>query len=229
LSAFCRTGLSDYENSLPVKSLEIAGQGLFIGCYPSITGSSPMRRKHSCQLRQHIMDGSFAKSATSLFVAFHLFVITLFALPVEGHWIKGIRVDMSPYMIALGMNETWQTFAPRPKSAEEFMKAVVVTLRGKTEVYTFPRMEDLSYADRYRKERFRKFEESLLCKDCSGLWPDVERYVARKYETPMDPSDRVVLIKFESAIDPKRGLVGDDEHAVPTILGELSVQPEDLQ
>lgn len=169
------------------------------------------------------------KLATSLFVAFHLCIMTLFALPMSGDWLDRIRGSVSPYMIAIGMNETWNTFAPNPKSAEQFMKAIVVTLRGKTDVYQFPRMEDLSYADRYRMERFRKFEESVVCGDCTGLWPDVGRYVARRSGTPMDPPDRVVLVKFESAIDPNRGLTGDDEHAVPTVLGELSVQPEDLQ
>ena len=132
-------------------------------------------------------------------------------------------------MRCIGMNETWNTFSPDPKASEQFMKALVVTVRGKTEVYSFPRMENLSFTERYRQERYRKFVESVLCPDCAGLWPDIERAVARREGTPMDPPDKVILVKFESPIDPKRGLLGEDSHAKPTALSEIFIEPKDLQ
>lgn len=132
-------------------------------------------------------------------------------------------------MRCVGLNEQWDTFAPNPKSAELYLKAVVVTLKENTRIYSFPRMEELSFSERYRKERYRKFTESVLCNDCSGLWPDIEREVARRSIDLTDPPDRVILLKFESPVDPKTGAVGNDAQAKPTVLSERSIESGDVQ
>ena len=119
--------------------------------------------------------------------------------------------------------------APDPKSTDQFLKAIVFRASGQTEIYSFPRMEELTLWERYRKERYRKFTESLICDECSGLWPDIEKAVARREFKPTDPPVKVVLIKFESPIDPKAASVGDDAAAKPTVLSELFIQPEDLR
>lgn len=171
--------------------------------------------------------GSLRKKIVVAFVAFHLFVIALFSIPLEKGFIETLRVPFKPYVICLGMTESWRMFAPNPKSSEQFFKAVVMTAHGRSEVYSFPRMEDLSYSERYREERYRKFQEEVVCSECSGLWPDIEKRVARLKSTPSDPADRVILVKFESRIDPKTGLTGDDAQAVPSVLSELFLEPED--
>jgi hypothetical protein len=164
-----------------------------------------------------------------VFVLLHLVAISLFSLPVEAFPFTALRGLLAPYMRCVGLNEMWNTFAPNPKSAEQYLKAVVVTLNGDIEVYSFPRMEELSFYERYRKERYRKFAESALCNDCSGLWPDIEKEVARRAMNPLDPPDRVILLKFESPIDPKTGAVGDEAHAKPTVFAEKSIESVDLQ
>lgn len=127
------------------------------------------------------------------------------------------------------MNETWDTFAPRPKAAEQYLKAVVQMESGDTKIYSFPRMEDLSWGARYQKERYRKFIESVLCRECSGLWPDIERSVAAREFDPVDPPDKVILIEFKSVIDPSTGAIGSEAAAKPTVLSELYVEPGDLR
>jgi hypothetical protein len=174
-------------------------------------------------------ESSIGRSLVALFVIFHLIAIALFSLPVEVLPVAAIRDLIAPYMRCVGLNEMWNTFAPNPKSAEQFLRAVVVTVNGNTEVYSFPRMENLSFFQRYRKERYRKFTESVLCNDCSGLWPDIEKEVARRAMNPTDPPDRIILIDFESPIDPKTGAIGDDANGRPKVLTELSIKPEDLQ
>ena len=165
----------------------------------------------------------------AIFVAVHLVVISLFSFPMNFPPLNALRDFFAPYVRCIGLNETWNTFAPNPKSAEQYLKAVVITVHDETKVYSFPRMENLSYFERYRKERYRKFAESVLCKDCSGLWPDLEREVARRMANPNDLPDRIILIKFESPIDPKTGAIGDEAHAKPTILAEQTIEPEDLR
>lgn len=163
------------------------------------------------------------------FVAFHLLVISLFGLPINIFPFPLLRNLVAPYMRCVGLNEQWDTFAPNPKSAELYLKAVVVTLKENTRIYSFPRMEELSFSERYRKERYRKFTESVLCNDCSGLWPDIEREVARRSIDLTDPPDRVILLKFESPVDPKTGAVGNDAQAKPTVLSERSIESGDVQ
>ncbi|MBB5060168.1 hypothetical protein HDF16_004904 [Granulicella aggregans] len=174
-------------------------------------------------------NSSLRTKIIAAFITFHITVLLLFAIPIDIAPLRAARSLVAPYMRCIGMTETWDMFAPDPKSAEQFFQAIVVTKSGQYKLYSFPRMEQLPLTERYRKERYRKFGESLLCSDCSGLWPDVERAVARLYADPVDPPERVILIKYESPIDPKKGAVGDDLAAKSTILGGVRVQPEDLQ
>jgi hypothetical protein len=163
------------------------------------------------------------------FVSFHVVAIFLFALPINIWPARIFRELTVPYMRCIGMTETWDMFAPNPKSEEQFLKAIVVTKSGQTEIYSFPRMEDLPLGERYGKERYRKFSESVLCNDCAALWPDIEKGIARREAIPNDPPDKVILVKFASPIDPKTGSLGSEAAAKPTVLTELFVRPEDLR
>ena len=163
------------------------------------------------------------------FVSFHIVAIFLFAIPINIWPAGAVRDLIVPYMRCIGMTETWDMFAPNPKSEEQFLKAIVTTTGGRTEVYSFPRMEELSLRERYSKERYRKFSESVLCNDCAALWPDIEKGIARREVLPHDTPDKVILVKFASPIDPKTGLLGTEASAKPTVLTELFVRPEDLQ
>jgi hypothetical protein len=161
------------------------------------------------------------------FIAFHVVAIPAFAVPLDVWPEKEFRELVTPYMLCIGMNETWDTFAPRPKSSEQYLKAVVETESGDTRVYSFPRMESLSWSGRYQRERYRKFVESSLCKECSGLWPDIEKKVASQVGTTNDLVRKVILIEFESTIDPATGSTGAEGEARPTVLTELFLQPEE--
>lgn len=166
-----------------------------------------------------------------VFAGFHVAAIVLFAIPIDIWPARIFRELTVPYMRCIGMTETWDMFAPNPKSEEQFLKAIVTTAGGRTEIYSFPRMEDLPPSQRYGKERYRKFSESILCSDCAALWPDIEKGIARREfaANPFDPPDKVILVKFASPIDPKTGLLGSEASAKPTVLTELFVRPEDLQ
>jgi hypothetical protein len=155
--------------------------------------------------------------------------MTLFSLPGSSFPFPALREFLAPGMRCFGLPEMWDLFAPNPRATELYLQAVVTTQKGKTSVYALPRMEDLSYFDRYRKERYRRFAESVVCDICAGLWPDIDREIARRSMNPADPPDRVTLMKFESPIDPKTGVNGDDTHAKSTVLSELTIAPEDLQ
>jgi hypothetical protein len=187
------------------------------------------RGKSAARVRETAKKTSFRQRLIVAFVIFHIVAISIFAIPIDFLPLRALRNLLAPYMVCIGMTESWDTFAPNPKATEQFLKAIVFRASGQTETYSFPRMEELSLWERYRKERYRKFVESLLCSECSGLWPDVEKAVARRENNPADPPIKVVLIKFESPIEPGAGSVGDDAAAKPTVLSEQFIEPEDLR
>jgi hypothetical protein len=95
-------------------------------------------------------------------------------------------------------------------------------------VWTFPRMEELSFEKRYQKERYRKFAEMLPDQKNELLWPGVAAHVARLFNNPIDPPDKVVLIEFRADIKP-----GTDESSAPVpepnVFYEGYVEPGDLR
>jgi hypothetical protein len=206
--------------------------GSKVCCYAMHSGGVLIR--HS-KISENIFRGAPGPSGNRLsrlvlsgFIALNLIAITIFSLPVEAFSLGALRKLLSPYTRCVGLTEMWDTFAPDPKSAEQYLKAAVVSVSGITRIYSFPRMEELSFAERYRKERYRKFVESVLCQDCAGLWPDVAREVARRVAEPEYPPDRVILIEFKSSIDPRTGALGDESHTKPSILAEQFIEQEDI-
>lgn len=187
------------------------------------------KSKNAARIRETAKKISLKERLVVAFVCFHIVVIFIFAFPIDFLPVRALRNLVAPYVVCIGLTESWDMFAPDPKSTDQFLKAIVFRASGQTDIYSFPRMEELTLWERYRKERYRKFTESLLCNECSGLWPDVEKAVARRENKPADPPVKVVLIKFESPIDPKAGAVGDDAAAKSTVLSELFIQPEDLR
>jgi hypothetical protein len=90
-------------------------------------------------------------------------------------------------------------------------------------------MEQLSLTERYFKERYRKFEETLPVETYSGLWPDTARHIARMKNNPSNPVETVMLIDWWSRIPPafggNSGPLSRDAHVFFT----YRVQPEDLK
>lgn len=95
-------------------------------------------------------------------------------------------------------------------------------------------MDQLGFGERYRKERYRKFAENLLQDGTSLLLADVVKHVARLYNDPADPPEKVILLKYETAIRPPgNGNLwsggGNEPAPSPTVLYEDYIDPADLR
>ena len=90
-------------------------------------------------------------------------------------------------------------------------------------------MEQLSLTDRYSKERYRKFVETVLVDSSSLLWPDVARYVARLPEIRAGGPQKIMLVvKWSDIVTNPDGTFTRapwDEH----VFYSYDVKPEDLQ
>ena len=100
-----------------------------------------------------------------------------------------LRDGLSRYATVLGLRQDWMMFAPNPMRENTFIDAEITYRSGRKSIWTFPQMQELGYAERYAKERYRKFaNERLWVKDASSLWPDAARYIARLNREPFGPA-----------------------------------------
>lgn len=112
------------------------------------------------------------------------------------------RHAVSPYFLWAGLFQRWNMFAPEPVKVDVYLQGEVTLHDGEKRTWTFPRMENLSYSQRYAKERHRKFQEYLRQETYQGLWPDAARHIARKFANPMNPPVLVLLLRNFSEVQP---------------------------
>ena len=173
-------------------------------------------------------DHSLSHVAISIFILFHLIAITCWAVPWNVSVMRELKELIRPYMAWSGLYQSWDMFAPNPKSSDSYIKAVVFTEDHHMKIWTFPRMEELGFAERYQKERYRKFEETLPDQRYEPLRPGVATHVARLFNSQVDPPDKVVLIEFRSDIKAGAGESYVPVHK-PNVFYEGYIQPGDLR
>jgi len=170
--------------------------------------------------------GASRRGAISVFLLFHLIAITCWALPVNFWLTTGVRELVRPYMVWSGLFQSWDTFAPDPPAANSFVRALVVMQNRQLHVWAFPRMEELSFSERYRKERYRKFVEVIQQPGSAALWPDVAKHIARIFNSPDGAPEKVILVQFQSDIPLNNG---PEPTPKPNAFYEDYIQPEDLK
>jgi hypothetical protein len=139
----------------------------------------------------------------SAFLAFNLFAIIAWCVPLESPLLASCRSMVRPYLVFTGLFQKWDMFAPDPSKLNNFVGAVVTYRDGRHALWNFPRMENLGYVDKYFEERYRKYANDCLRLDMySGLWPDAARYVARQNTHPGSAPAAVDLVRYWSFVPP---------------------------
>jgi hypothetical protein len=173
--------------------------------------------------------------AINLFLIFNLIAIICWAVPINTPLTLAARAMFRPYLLSTGLFQAWDMFAPSPKSKNLYLEAIVIYRDGSTEFFAFPRMELLSYTQRYFKERYRKYEEVLASSQFAALWPDAARYIARRYTRSQghggaaNPPQKIMLVARSSDIIPRTDGGYDRGQWDVNVFYSYDVQPEDLQ
>jgi hypothetical protein len=171
----------------------------------------------------------FKRPLISIVLAFHLVAITCWCIPTNLAGVVVVRKLVQPYFLWSGLFQSWDMFAPSPKSANTYVEAQIVYKDGTREVLSLPRMELLGLQGKFFKERYRKFADNLVDERFDLMLPDVARHIARSKSTPENPVKLVVLVFNFSFIapGPDGSLVSQpwDRHV---LLG-YGVRPEDLR
>jgi hypothetical protein len=165
------------------------------------------------------------RTVLSAFLAFHLLAITCWAIPIDSPLLAAFRSAVRPYFLWSGLFQTWNAFAPAPKALNSYVEAIVIYKDGRVLTWKFPRMEQLPLAERYYRERYRKFVENLKEDSSVALWPDAARYIARLNNDPPHPPEIIMLIRHWTDIVPN-ATSAPQPHV--QIFYEYKVKPQDL-
>jgi hypothetical protein len=167
--------------------------------------------------------------AINTFLMFHILAITCWCMPLSSPFIGVCRDALRPYFVWSGLFQSWDMFSPQPKATNSYMEALVLYKDGSTKIWSFPRMEQLTLTEKYSKERYRKFVETILDNKNAALWPDVARYVAQLPEIRAGQPQKVMLVaKWSDIVRQDDGTFTRapwDEH----VFYSYDVKPEDLQ
>jgi hypothetical protein len=169
-----------------------------------------------------------ARVAINTFLLFHLFAIVCWAMPLDTPLIAAFRGFIRPYMLWSGLFQSWDIFAPTPRTVNDYVQGVVITKDGRIHTWKFPRMEQLSITERYYRERYRKFIENFQEERYSALWPDIARHLARMYNNPDNPPEIVMLVRYWSDIPPPTSGPYRPEPERARIFFEYRIRPGDL-
>jgi hypothetical protein len=163
------------------------------------------------------------------FLIFHILAISCWCMPLSSPFIGVCRDALRPYFVWSGLFQSWDMFSPQPKAGNSYLEALILYKDGSTKIWSFPRMEQLTLTEKYSKERYRKFVETLLDNKNADLWPDVARYVARLPEIREGQPQKVMLVaKWSDIVRQPDGTFTRapwDEN----VFYSYDVKPEDLQ
>jgi hypothetical protein len=177
---------------------------------------------------ENLQTETFRRGVISVFILFHLVAITCMAFPFDLPPFRNIKDLVKPYMVWAGLFQTWDMFAPNPEAVNSYIKTVVISRDRHMHVWSFPRMEELGFVERYRKERYRKFSDVLPQPQNAPLWPDVATHAARQFSSQSDPPEKVLLIEFQSDIPPAAEGAPDPAPR-PSVFYDDYVQPGELR
>ena len=176
---------------------------------------------------------SFARKAKrwviNLFIGFHLVAIACWCVPVDSPLIPLVRTLVKPYFLWAGLFQSWDMFAPVPKGANTYIEATLVYRDGCRKTWTYPRMEHMSLTEKFFKERYREFADSLQRDDLDDLLLDAARHIVRLNSSPENPVKTVILTQRLSFIVPRPDGTYVPEPWQSHILLGYGVQPEDLR
>jgi hypothetical protein len=145
------------------------------------------------------------------FVLFHLFAVVCWSFTStesSSRIDRAVRAGLGFYMLPTGLWQAWNMFAPNPAMSNVYLEAEVTLADGIRAVWKFPRMSELGYFERYRKERYRKWATERVWSAGRGEPLVVEgaaRYAARQVERPGNPARLVELVRYRAQVpSPKR-------------------------
>jgi hypothetical protein len=127
------------------------------------------------------------------FILWNLFAVGIWLLP-NSVLRQSCAELVRPYLMLTGLAQGWTMFSPNPSDVDLYIEARITYANGQVRGWNYPRMIDMGYVERYRRERFRKMIEIANQDTSRMVWPSLARYAARRNNT--DPRNRPVSVEL---------------------------------
>ena len=82
---------------------------------------------------------------------------TIWSLPAEIPGRAWVNTLFRSAIVRGGMMQGWNLFSPNPRAEDRYVEFAAVLRNGRRVAWAVSRMSDLSVAERYRRDRWRKF------------------------------------------------------------------------
>src|SRR5215212_11118372 len=92
------------------------------------------------------------------FILWNLFSVGIWLLP-NSALRQSCAELVRPYLMITGLAQGWTMFSPNPSDVDLYIEARITYANGQVRGWNYPRMIDMGYVERYRRERFRKMIE----------------------------------------------------------------------
>ena len=127
------------------------------------------------------------------FILWNLFAVGIWLLP-NSALRQSCSELVRPYLMITGLAQGWTMFSPNPSDVDLYIEARITYADGQVRGWNYPRMIDMGYVERYRRERFRKMIEIANQDSSRMVWPSLARYAARRNNS--DPRNRPVAVEL---------------------------------
>jgi hypothetical protein len=137
---------------------------------------------------KEITCNDYKEIALSFVVASYLFFTITWLCP-DAPLKTRILEPVKQFWLFWGLEQNWKLFSPEIREINFHPEAILTFANGDRMIVEMPRMNRLSYGERFRLEKFRKWSiDSLPWPDYKEFWPDFARYIGRKHYNQNKPS-----------------------------------------
>lgn len=131
--------------------------------------------------------------AISAFVLFHLSATVIWVTP-NSPLRQSLEPLFRPYMIPLGLWQSWWMFAPDPMRVTATLESEVIDAKGIRHLFEFPRIADLPWWQKLPRFRHPKFTCNLLVEEYKIQREFTARHVLRQLK--LEPEDYPVHVSL---------------------------------
>lgn len=131
-----------------------------------------------------LIENKAVQIALSLATALYFFLVIAFLRPTT-QWSKRLKDEVSWFWNYWRLDQNWALFSPEIRAINYHTTTVITFEDGTRTIWELPRASKLSLASRFKDEKWRKWAvDSLPWDDYKEFWPDLARYVGRKFYCP---------------------------------------------
>lgn len=135
------------------------------------------------------------KGFLNFFMVFYMFCVGCQLIEIENDWRRGIIEHTWPFMAALGWYQNWSLFSPFVRHISYHETAIITFADGTTRIYEYPRMDQMSIVERFRREKLRKmFGDDMPWEGYSQFLPVFARHLARSSFTKENPPVQISYV-----------------------------------